>query len=375
MRILFLAMPGAGHVFPLVPLAWAFRSGGHEVLFGTCGEGLAHASGAGLPVVDVAPGFRVRDYLGQLFAQRPELPAQEHAAARRHSVHFAVTLFAPVSRRMAADAIRLARRWRPDLVVYDELGAVGAVAAAALGVPGVLHDCGFVRTRPLWQGFRQALLDLYDEYGLTAPAEPAVTLDPAPPSMVPEPDGWSVRCVPYSTGAVLPDWLSESPQRRRVAVSLGTVTPAVEGPGLMRRIVGVAAGIDAEFVLALGGRPAAVLGDLPPNVRVCEWVPMSALLATCAAIIHHGGAGTALTSIAAGVPQLVVPNGADRYITADAARRRGVGLVAEPDELDAALLQRLLTDHELRGAAAEVRTEWSNLPAPAEIASRLIRWR
>jgi UDP:flavonoid glycosyltransferase YjiC (YdhE family) len=168
------------------------------------------------------------------------------------------------------------------------LGAVGALAAASRNVPAVHHNYGFVRTRPLWQGLQEALADLYDQHG--QPREPEVTLDPAPPSMVAEPDGWSVRYVPYSGGGVLPTWLSDPPVRPRIAVSLGTVTPAVEGPGLMRRIVDLAAGIDAEFVLALGGTPPASLGDVPPNVRAVEWVPMTALLPTCNAIIHHGGA-------------------------------------------------------------------------------------
>ncbi|GLW33289.1 nucleotide disphospho-sugar-binding domain-containing protein [Actinoplanes regularis] len=370
MRVLFVLMPGAGHVFPLVPLAWAFRSAGHDVMVGTCGEGLTPSVNAGLPVVDIAPGFQVQDYLRQLFTKDPGLPAQEHEAARHRQVNFAVILFGPVNRRLADGLLCLARDWQPDLVIYDELGAAGALAATSLNVPGIHHDCGFVRTRNLWRGLQETLADLYDEHGLTRPTEPAVTLDPAPPSMVSEPDGWSVRYVPYSGGAVLPDWLSER-SGPRIAVSLGTVTPAVEGPGLMRRIVDVAAGLDAEFVLALGGRPPASLGDLPPNVRAFEWLPMNALLSTCDAIIHHGGAGTALTAAVAGVPQLVLPNGADRYHTADGVQKRGNGLAAEPDELDTSMLERLLSDRWLRVAAREVQAEVRALPSPAETVQRL----
>jgi len=371
MRVLFISSPGAGHVFPLVPLAWAFRTAGHEVMMGTCGEGLRQATGAGLPVVDIAPGFCVQDFFRQLFADDPGMPVRDREAARKREVHFAVTLFAPVNQRLADGVMRLAQQWRPELVVYDELGAIGALVGAALDVPAVYHNYGFVRTRPLWQGLQEALADLYERYGLARPAAPAATLDPAPPSMVAEPDGWSVRYLPYSGGGVLPTWLSDPPTRPRIAASLGTVTPALEGPGLMRRIVDVAAGVDAEFVLALGGRPPASLGEVPSNVRAVEWVPMNALLPTCNAIIHHGTSDAALTAVAAGVPQLVLPFGKHHFIIGDAVGKRGNGLSAEPDDLDAALLARLLSDHDLRVAARQVQAELAALPAPAQIADRL----
>ena len=56
MRALFIASPGVGHAFPMVPLAWALRADGHEVLVATAADGLAVAQ-AGLPVVDLLPGL------------------------------------------------------------------------------------------------------------------------------------------------------------------------------------------------------------------------------------------------------------------------------------------------------------------------------
>jgi UDP:flavonoid glycosyltransferase YjiC (YdhE family) len=87
------------------------------------------------------------------------------------------------------------------------------------------------------------------------------------------------------------------------------------------------------------------------------------------------GRRTALTAVAAGLPQLVLPNGADRYITGDAVRNRGNGLSAEPDELDAALVERLLTDRDLQVVADEVQTELAALPTPANVANRLTNTR
>lgn len=52
-------------------------------------------------------------------------------------------------------------------------------------------------------------------------------------------------------------------------------------------------------------------GDLPaagPEVVVERYVPNAAALGRAAVVLHHGGHGTALTALVAGVPQLVVPD-------------------------------------------------------------------
>lgn len=56
MRVMFIATPGVGHVFPMVPLAWAFRAAGHDVLMATGQLGMA-AINAGLDVADITPRF------------------------------------------------------------------------------------------------------------------------------------------------------------------------------------------------------------------------------------------------------------------------------------------------------------------------------
>ncbi len=35
MRVLFVSLPGVAHVFPAVPLAWALRVAGHDVIMAT----------------------------------------------------------------------------------------------------------------------------------------------------------------------------------------------------------------------------------------------------------------------------------------------------------------------------------------------------
>ncbi len=61
MRVLFVSYPAIGHVFPTVPLAWALRAAGHEVLVATGCTGL-EAANAGLHVADVAPGLDMENF-------------------------------------------------------------------------------------------------------------------------------------------------------------------------------------------------------------------------------------------------------------------------------------------------------------------------
>ena len=78
-----------------------------------------------------------------------------------------------------------------------------------------------------------------------------------------------------------------------------------------------------------------------------------------------------LIALTAGVPQLVLPDGADRHLNAQAVGDRGAGLVAAADEIDAALLRRLIEDDSLRAAAGEVRAELAGMPFPADLVPRL----
>ncbi|MEH0420563.1 glycosyltransferase [Streptomyces sp. B21-083] len=84
---------------------------------------------------------------------------------------------------------------------------------------------------------------------------------------------------------------------------------------------------------ACRGRSA---GPLPPNVRAVDVVPLNELLPSCAAIIHHGVAGTLRTVMAQGVPQVIVP--ARMWCntpSAEQARAAGVALACPPEWLTA----------------------------------------
>ncbi|WNV86515.1 nucleotide disphospho-sugar-binding domain-containing protein [Umezawaea sp. Da 62-37] len=368
MRVLIVSALGTGHVLPAVPLAWALRAAGHDVLLAAAGDALV-AGRAGLPVEDVLPGQDMRGVFEWIRENRPELVARLGNTEASRDLREAVPVFAQVADRMVDGIVDTATRYRPDVVVYTQLQGAGPLVAAKLGVPVVQQGFGFARTTGVNELMREHLADAYLRHGVTGTAEPQ-RIDVAPPSMLAgAPEGWSARYLPYNGGAVLPDWLARPPSRPRVAVTLGTVAPMMSGLGAVSRIVDVVAGVDADFVLAVGRTD---VGDLPDNVVAVPWVPLDQLLRTCTAIIHHGGAGTTLTAADAALPQLVVPDGADRYANADAVHERGIGVSTTPEAVDADLIGWLLKADGPRVAAAEVREEMRAMPTPASLVPRIV---
>lgn len=92
---------------------------------------------------------------------------------------------------------------------------------------------------------------------------------------------------------------------------------------------------------------------------------------SAAGLVHHGGAGTLLTALAAGIPQLVVPGTGDRTVNAELVARHGVGLAVPAAQITAGGLERLATDPALAAAAREVGEEIAAMPAPTELVGEI----
>lgn len=72
-------------------------------------------------------------------------------------------------------------------------------------------------------------------------------------------------------------------------------------------------------------RYTAQVPQLPLSMLRVDYVPFSELLPHVALIAHHGGIGTCAQALAAGVPQLVVPNAHDQFDNGARLRHLGVG--------------------------------------------------
>lgn len=81
---------------------------------------------------------------------------------------------------------------------------------------------------------------------------------------------------------------------------------------------------------------------LPPGVMHADYAPFSAVLPRAAALVHHGGIGTAAQALAAGRPQLVMPMTFDQPDNAARLQRLGVGCWLPPYRFRGAAVAREL---------------------------------
>ena len=351
MRVLFVAAPLVGHVFPLMPLARALHGAGHDVLVATGGDGMRAVAGAGLEVRDVAAGLRFVPTALRAMLRHPTLIRRELAgtAGTRAVGH----IFGAVNDRILEAVLATAREWRPDRIVYEPHAAAGAVAAARLGVPGILHE------NSLFDG--PSLVAVTQMRGRPELAPPAAVIRIAPASVAGRSTHLPMRPVPYGGDRPLPDWLAAAPARPRILVSHSTL-PQPGGDRVTPRLLAAAESVDADFVLV-----RSEARKLPPNVRATGWVPIPAALAAGAAIMHHGGAGTVLSALAAGAPQLVLRGAGDRRHNAELVAARGAGLAADERDISPELLTRLITDPVVAVAAREVSAEIAAMPPPGDL--------
>ncbi|MFF2062815.1 nucleotide disphospho-sugar-binding domain-containing protein [Streptomyces sp. NPDC058200] len=381
MRVLMMVTPGAGHAYPMVPLAWALQSAGHEVLAASSGPGLLLGE-AGVRCVDVAPGLSLAQMQGKLAQNHPEVIARLNDDALVPDYHQTIGIAVASALRLQPDMvsamIRTAEEWQPDLVIYSPLFTPGLVAAAKLKVPAVRNEFGLVRTDSSPELMRELHSDLFEAHGVDLP-EVRATIDVTPPSMgTIEPGSWLMGTVPFNGGGTLPDGVFEYLARSRrdvprIAVTFGSGPAPAETVQVVRNIVAAARDMDAEFVLATPTVDLKQFGTLPDNVKSVGWAPLVSLMGVSSAVIHHGGPGSAFGAIMSGLPQVIPAfGGLGRPLIIEAVVDRGLGVTAPPQDIGRELLESVLADEAMKARAQAVREEILGLPTPGEIVGRLV---
>jgi UDP:flavonoid glycosyltransferase YjiC (YdhE family) len=109
----------------------------------------------------------------------------------------------------------------------------------------------------------------------------------------------------------------------------------------------------------LSRRREHVPPDLTPDIIHVSYAPFSELLPRCAALVFHGGIGTASQALAAGIPQLVTPMAHDQFDNAERLERLGLARSLPVTKFRAKpaarLLGELLRSREVAGACDRVR--------------------
>jgi Protein of unknown function (DUF1205)/Glycosyltransferase family 28 C-terminal domain len=393
MKILFTPLAGISHYLQVVPLAWACRAAGHEVRV-AARPPIDVIIGSGLPAVPVGGGY---DFVAGLAAAHHDTVAELGRAPRPEDLRTMPpeTVLRLRDRRlephisaaddMAADLVPFVKEWRPDLMVAVPHVLAAPIAAAAAGVPMVRHLWGPDVSR--YSGFPglgqdparwpEALRQLYQRHGVEPRADYAVAnVDPCPDSMqIPDlPDRLPMRYIPYNGTGVVPDWLRRPASRPRVCVSWSTTNSPVVGPDgfMVPAILNALSSLDVEIVATLPRQDRDLLASVPDGVRLVNDLPLHLVLESCAAFVHHGGAGTMLTAVHHGVPQIVVPPVMDQVFNAARLAATGAGLsvpaeTAGTAAIKSAAVTAIFEGEAMRAAAARLREEMHAQPPPAHL--------
>jgi UDP:flavonoid glycosyltransferase YjiC (YdhE family) len=376
-RVLFSSTSGLGHVQPMLPLATALQAAGHDVRWATGESACGTIAAVGITAVPV--GLSDAERMATFLERHPEAAAM---TGEDRATFMFPRLFGGVAAPAAVGGlVELTDAWRPDLIVHEQAELAAPAVAAALGVPNVCHGFGFavppervalagelaapawahvgVAPRPFGGCFDHLYIDVY------------------PRSLQPEelPHlGRRVHRRPESTTAAPGDRLDDAVQARltdRPLVYLTFGTTFNVNPTFARALDGLA-GLDVEVVATVGpsGDPAA-LGPQPDHVHVTHYVPQSHLLPHVDVVASHAGSGTFLATMAAGLPQLCLPQAADQFRNGAACEGAGAGLTlageaATADAIGEAV-ERLLDDPTFRTGAGRLAEEIASMPSPAEL--------
>ncbi len=375
MRILFSSTWGAGHVFPMVPLARAFAAAGHDVLWAAPEPACGRVEAAGLTArqcgFDLVEVQQIRVRLQEATAA---LPGPERA-----DVAFPTMFGGWAMPVMTRDLLPLGREWRPDLMVHEPAELAAALVASLLDVPVVTHSWGGGIPAGHLTGAGEQVAHVWAEHGLEAPELAGHVaggyLDLCPPTVqqVPPPVGAQpLRPVPYGgeVGGPVPVPPGDGPL---VYLTLGSV---VNEAAVLRQVLAALHTRPVRVLVTVGADVAPdALGPQPSSVTVARWVPQTEVLPQASLVVSHAGSGTFLGALAHGLPQLCLPQMADQFRNAAAATASGAGISLLPTETTAesvgAAVDALLAGESHRRASEAVRDHIARMPSPEQVADLL----
>ncbi len=435
MRVIFTPWPAKAHLYPIVPLAWALQSAGHEVRVAAHPDLADSVAALGLLPVALGDGEPIPEFkatadleaaLDRLHTALDPAPAESHLWDALRA--FCLPLmwdFHPLNGDAAAidpcvrDLVSFAQHWQPDLVLWDACFPSGAVAARASGAANVrmlwgvdywgwLTDRLAERRDTLPADVPTTLMadtirPVAERYGVAVDDELLLgqwTIDPTPTGMRLQTSARTVpmRWVPFTGTATVPTWLYAKPERPRVTVSLGVSMRAYykESQERVASLLEMVSTMDVDVVATLNKQQLEGISSLPDNVRTVDYLPLTLLLPSTSAFIHHGGNGSFAAAATAGVPQLITSD-TNTFTATDASgvehtfvaqhpdvptttaylERHGAGLTLNHQESTVPemrdRLERVLHEPSFRRGAAALQDDVLATPSPVDLVPLLER--
>lgn len=323
----------------MVPLAKALLQRGAQVGWATAPDALPElaAQGFDLFAVGLPTSMCRREYRRRW----PEALSLEGEALSNHT--FPRLFGGVVAPAMLSELGAAVDSWRPELVVNDAAALAGPLVCTRRRVPYVTHGYGLRPTAEQLSSAMQEFGSHWRTAGLQPPDDGGLCahlyLDIVPVSLgtTPKMDRSRVQSMmPAATrmaaNSPLPLSLRhalQSHSRPAIYLTFGTV---FNRSVALRSAVDALQRLNATIIVTVGrDGDLAGFGDLPGNVHLYRHIEQGALLPLCDAVVSHGGAGSVLGAAAHGLPQLILPQGADHFRNALALTRAGAAVTLKPE--------------------------------------------
>ncbi len=366
-RILIYTSPARGHLYPMMDVALALRSSGHDVVVQTLADERATLEAAGVahrPIAAAIEALPLEDYRGG----NPMVQLQRTFDTWLARAPYEVD-----------DLRRAVTEWSPDLLVVDTNTWGAAAYAESLDRPWALFQpyvlplaspdtpafgLGFAPPRNAFDRLRDTALRTAQRLGTRRQIARLDALRASlgvPPvrrfdGIVARPDlvlyrtavpfDYPRRTWPANVAAIgpglwappgeSPPWLAELP-RPRVLVSVSTELQE-DGAIVEAAIEGLADRPGSVIVTTAALDPASFRAP-SERVRITRFLPHAEVVPEVDLVVTHGGMGTTQRALAAGVPVVVVPWGRDQAETGRRAEVSGAGVMLPKQRLDAASLR------------------------------------
>ncbi len=377
------SLGGSGHLNPLLPFLAAARLAGHEVLViappamrrRLSDEGLPFHEGGEPNESDVA---EIREQLARASRAKATVLGNRELFGR-----LAATAMLP---SMTA----VCEQWQPDLILREPCEYASAFVAGAMGIRTAQVA---ISTAAAELGSIAAAAPVLETYrpGLAQELEVAPYLTRFPLFMDPPlfSSTYRYREAPLRAARPLPDWWSGS-RAPLIYVTFGSVLGHMD---IAAQVFSMALKVASQlrglrFLMTVGrGFDISTLGPIPAHVHVESWVQQADALAEAALVVCHGGSGTVLGSLAAGVPLVAVPLFADQFSNAAQVAAEGAGVVVEiprdgtgsrtPEDFSRSAsgvvlaVEKMLTEPSFTAAAVSVAGELASRRSPGDVLAEL----
>ncbi|MFI5662041.1 glycosyltransferase [Streptomyces sp. NPDC051684] len=387
MKILFITTGSQATYYATAPLATAARNAGHQVMLAAHEPWVETAEAIGLPTfcytVDPIRHFMRITNPGKGLRFPRELGDDEMIGQGRG--------FAQMGLAGVTSLLELAKDWTPDVVVGSSQSYAAMLLAAHLKVPYVRHvEYLGIPLTGIDPGAEAELRPEMERLGVDGLLKPDLLIDSTPPSLRPagDPEAQPMRWIPSNPQRRLERWMYTRPEgRRRVVITSGFRSLMFRDPGwTMPLLVSELNKLGAEVLIAASPGAAERFGEELGDARV-GWIPIDVAAATCDLAVHHGGATTATSLMANGVPQLIIPENPPEFppnyhreAIAGAISGFGAGKTLwpqaqEPDTAPGAVIaaacRELLEDPSYTERTQFLAKEIATLPTPADLVPRL----